>query len=185
MNRIIIPVLATAAVLIINVAAAEDNILLKDEKAKITKIQEETLKRLSLVSRKDAGSDEQKTVQKISNETMEEPSKVNEEAVIHPKWTEEEFRFIQEKNKMIILVGLMIMTIISLILVLICLHRTEACTAINIVNGTGLVLIIFATIFVVMIADVDQQLTAAIGIIGAIAGYLFGSLTRRETQNIP
>ena len=46
------------------------------------------------------------------------------------------------------------------------------------VNGSGLVLVIFATVLVVVLAKVDQQLTAATGILGAIAGYLFGKATK-------
>ena len=42
------------------------------------------------------------------------------------------------------------------------------------VTGSGLVLVIFATVLVVILAKVDQQLTAATEILGAIAGYLFG-----------
>jgi hypothetical protein len=40
------------------------------------------------------------------------------------------------------------------------------------------VLVIFATVLVVILAKVDQQLTAATGILGAIAGYLFGKTTK-------
>jgi hypothetical protein len=40
------------------------------------------------------------------------------------------------------------------------------------------VLVVYATILVVMIGKTDQQLTAAIGILGAIAGYLFGAATK-------
>ena len=45
-------------------------------------------------------------------------------------------------------------------------------------NATGLVYIIFGTIILVLIATTEQQLTAAIGILGTVAGYLFGTLHR-------
>jgi hypothetical protein len=44
-----------------------------------------------------------------------------------------------------------------------------------------LVLVIYATILVVVIARAEQQLTAAIGVLGAIIGYLFGSAARAAT----
>jgi len=40
------------------------------------------------------------------------------------------------------------------------------------------VLVIFATVLVVILAKAEQQLTAATGILGAIAGYLFGKTTK-------
>lgn len=46
------------------------------------------------------------------------------------------------------------------------------------VNASGLVLVVYATVLVVMIGKTDQQLMAAIGILGAIAGYLFGTATK-------
>jgi hypothetical protein len=55
-----------------------------------------------------------------------------------------------------------------------------------VVNGSGLVLVIFATVLVVILAKVDQQLTAATGILGAIAGYLFGKATKgSDTEQKP
>jgi drug/metabolite transporter superfamily protein YnfA len=55
----------------------------------------------------------------------------------------------------------------------------------HIVGATGLVYIVFGTILLVVIANTDAQLTAAIGVLGAIAGYLFGRLQERgqEGQN--
>lgn len=50
----------------------------------------------------------------------------------------------------------------------------------DIVHASGLVLIIFGTILIVLVADTEQQLTASIGIIGAIAGYLFGTMSRTK-----
>jgi len=46
----------------------------------------------------------------------------------------------------------------------------------DIMNVSGLSLIVFGTILVVIIADADQQLTASVGILGALAGYLFRGL---------
>jgi hypothetical protein len=66
----------------------------------------------------------------------------------------------------------------SLVLVLTFLCRNTSCTTAALVNGSGLVLVIYATILVVVIARAEQQLTAAIGVLGAIIGYLFGTATR-------
>jgi hypothetical protein len=43
----------------------------------------------------------------------------------------------------------------------------------EIMNVAGLTIIVFGTILVVMMADSEQQLTASVGILGALAGYLF------------
>ena len=49
-----------------------------------------------------------------------------------------------------------------------------------IVSATGLIYIIFGTILLVVIATTDQQLTASMGILGAVAGYLFGKNSKEE-----
>lgn len=55
------------------------------------------------------------------------------------------------------------------------LMRHKHASTVDLINGAGLVLIIFAIIFVVVVADNEQQLTTSIGVLGTIAGYLFGS----------
>jgi len=57
------------------------------------------------------------------------------------------------------------------------INRTKP-SADEIFHASGLVLIIFGTILVVILVETDQQLTAPIGILGAIAGYLFGRLSQ-------
>lgn len=52
----------------------------------------------------------------------------------------------------------------------------------DIVNAAGLTLIIFGTIILVMVVSTSEQLTAAIGILGAIAGYLFRSVQDQDGQ---
>ena len=51
----------------------------------------------------------------------------------------------------------------------------------DIVNAIGLIIIVYGTIILVLVAEAEQQLTAAIGILGAIAGYLFGTIQLRVT----
>jgi hypothetical protein len=53
-------------------------------------------------------------------------------------------------------------------------------TVTNIVNGGGLVLVIQAILFVVIASPTTEQLTSAIGALGAIAGYLFGRATTQD-----
>lgn len=86
------------------------------------------------------------------------------------------YRMEEESNRRLLALSVMGTGILSLFLVLAYLKSREAAPE-TVVNGSGLVLVIFATVLVVILAKVDQQLTAATGILGAIAGYLFGKAT--------
>lgn len=81
----------------------------------------------------------------------------------------------KEENKQIFAPTVAVMGLLSLLIVNYLLFTRGIASGAEIVNTTGLVLIIFGTLFVVVVADSDQQLTAAVGILGAVAGYLFGS----------
>ena len=73
--------------------------------------------------------------------------------------------------------------VLSLLIVLSFMTRSgRRFSGTDIVNVSGLVFIIFGTIVLVIIADVDEQLTASIGILGAIAGYLFGRSSAAGTS---
>ena len=65
------------------------------------------------------------------------------------------------------------LSIVSLLVVLHYLKLRPDSTPKDFVSATGLSLIVFGTIILVLIVDTSEQLTAAIGILGAIAGYLF------------
>jgi|GEM_PF-2310312 len=93
-----------------------------------------------------------------------------------------QFRMIQEQHRFLesIILGLGLVS--SLIIILRFITRT-AYTAGNIVNASGLVLIIFGTIYIVILSDNDQQMTATMGILGAIAGYLFGTMERSRGRD--
>lgn len=80
-------------------------------------------------------------------------------------------------NDLILALSVMAAGLLSLFLLLWNL-RTIAASSETMVNGSGLVLVIFATVLVMILAKADQQLTAATGILGAIAGYLFGKTTK-------
>ncbi len=90
----------------------------------------------------------------------------------------EDLRLAQEHRKQITVIGLMVAALLALGMMLyVLLCKTQASPT-DIVHGSGLVLVVFATVLVVAMAETDQQLTAAIGILGAITGYLFGATTR-------
>ncbi len=92
------------------------------------------------------------------------------------------FRIEEEKSRRYFVLGLLVASVLSHLLVLRFLVSNHQCTASNIVHGSGLVLVVYATVMVVLIARADEQLTAAIGILGAITGYLFGSAGRERRQ---
>lgn len=87
------------------------------------------------------------------------------------------YRMAEESNRLILALSVMGAGLLALFLVLSYLKSREAAPE-SVVTGSGLVLVIFATVLVVILAKVDQQLTAATGILGAIAGYLFGKTTK-------
>lgn len=96
--------------------------------------------------------------------------------------TEAEFRKLQEEHRLYLLIGIITATPVLLILVLFFLKQSPQFSAEYIVNGTGLVLVIQCTTFVAVYAPTTEQLTAPIGILGAIAGYLFGQVRRRRSD---
>lgn len=92
-----------------------------------------------------------------------------------------EFQMQKEQNKVHEVVALCVLAVISLFVVLHFLTKNkDGQTGSNIVNATGLIFIVVGTISLTIMAQTEQQLTAAIGILGAIAGYLFGSMKHRE-----
>lgn len=82
-------------------------------------------------------------------------------------------RAAEEDNRRLLALSIMGTAILALVAVLAMLYKRGASPE-SIVAGSGLVLVIFATVLVATLAKTDQQLTAPIGILGAIAGYLFG-----------
>jgi amino acid transporter len=88
-----------------------------------------------------------------------------------------ELRAIQYQQKLILLVIIAASTVLFLFLILLFMKFSKTFTATNIVNGGGLVLVIQAILFVVIASPTTEQLTSAIGALGAIAGYLFGRAT--------
>ncbi|HGX92888.1 MAG TPA: hypothetical protein ENK35_06185 [Candidatus Tenderia sp.] len=68
------------------------------------------------------------------------------------------------------------MCVVTLLISLAFLARKEHYASKDLVNVIGLTLIIYGTIILVLVVQTSEQLTAAIGILGAIAGYLFRSV---------
>ena len=91
-----------------------------------------------------------------------------------------EFRAKQEQNRFYLLIVLLLVMPLSLLLVLWFIRKSEDYTERSVINASGLVLVIQATTFVVIASPTTEQLTAAIGVLGAIAGYLFGSAKSRD-----
>ncbi len=88
------------------------------------------------------------------------------------------YKIEEEISRRTLILALIAAAIISLVIVLWFLKMVGTRDASTMVSASGLVLVVYATIIVVMIAKAEQQLTAAIGILGAIAGYLFGTATK-------
>jgi len=67
----------------------------------------------------------------------------------------------------------------SLVIIIILMWITHH-HAKDIVTIVGLVSVIFGTLLLVLMIGDSEQMTAPIGIFGAIAGYLFGSVQKKE-----
>lgn len=86
------------------------------------------------------------------------------------------YRLEEESNRVLLALSVTGAGLLALFLVLSYLKSREAPPD-SMVVGSGLVLVIFATVLIVILVKRDEQLTAATGILGAIAGYLFGKTT--------
>ncbi len=87
-----------------------------------------------------------------------------------------ELRVRQENIRLYEVILLVVMALCALAIVLKYMKDSKSCNARDMLNGTGLVLVIFSTVLVIVIANAEIQLTAAMGVLGGIAGYLFGTL---------
>ncbi len=98
-----------------------------------------------------------------------------------------EYRTLQERSKVILLMAIAVSAVFFMLLTLYFIYRVKNYTPSDIVHGTGLVLVIQAILFVVVYSPTSEQLTASIGALGAIAGYLFGKVAsttpgKRDSQ---
>lgn len=91
-----------------------------------------------------------------------------------------EYRLRQEENRFYLILMITLATPVILLILLHYIRNSRSFTAQAIIHTSGLVLVIQATTIVVLASATSEQLTAAIGVLAAIAGYLFGSRSRRE-----
>ena len=94
-----------------------------------------------------------------------------------------EYTMLQEKHRIWLLIAIVVSTPILLIIILFCLKNAPDCSGESLVNAIGLVLVVEGTMFIAVAAATTEQLTAPIGILGAIAGYLFGSAKRKAEES--
>jgi len=83
-----------------------------------------------------------------------------------------------ELSRRIFILAVIVAAVLSLVIVLWFLKLIGTSNSATMVNAAGLVLVVYATVLVVTIAQAEEQLTAAVGVLGAIAGYLFGTATK-------
>ncbi|HHL33360.1 MAG TPA: hypothetical protein ENJ30_03245 [Desulfobulbaceae bacterium] len=93
-----------------------------------------------------------------------------------------ELILLQERHRMFLLLAIVVSTPIILALVLFFLKKAPNSSGDSLIHAIGLVLVIEGTMFIAVSAITTEQLTAPIGILGAIAGYLFGSAKRKATE---
>ena len=89
-------------------------------------------------------------------------------------------RMNQQKTKLYECIVIASLAVISLFIVLRNITNSKSYTAEHVVNASGLIVIVFGALLLPLFAETDQQLTATVGILGAIAGYLFGSMRKGE-----
>ena len=106
---------------------------------------------------------------------VQAPEPAQDQVVFEDPAAQAEIYKLKVDNEFYYIAMLCVLSVVSLTITLGFL-RSKDHTAKDIVNITGLNLIIFATIILVLVVNTSEQLTAAIGILGAIAGYLFRSV---------
>lgn len=109
------------------------------------------------------------------------------EVVLAQDRLKHEHSMTKEKYRLYLCFLLVIAALGSLWIVLRSLGKTcsgaerMSCAADRSMHASALVFIIFGTLLLTIIVDKGEQITAAIGVLGAVAGYLFGS-ARRDPQ---
>lgn len=124
----------------------------------------------------EAGANQDET--DISEEIYEEEESNKYKAKINADNLTYKLNLSREQYKLIYMAAICLTGISSLFIMLSFLSRSNSFTPRDVISSSGLVLIITGTIMIILIADTDQQLTAPIGIMGAIAGYLFGRMSK-------
>jgi hypothetical protein len=92
-----------------------------------------------------------------------------------------EFQTLQENHRHWFTFGAMASAVLCLLSVLCFIHK-RSLPAKDSITLVGLVLVIFGVIILIQVVDSERQLTASIGVFGAVVGYLFGSVSARESS---
>ena len=136
-----------------------------------------TLAIVSLFGLGTVGAQAPKSVDDLTVEYLELPGEPSADTVLRKADRYAyEIQLLKERNRLFQIVGTFTAGLVSLAMVLFVITRSKEYTAQHLINASGLVLVIFGTLLIVILADVQEQLTASIGIMGAIAGYLFGRI---------
>jgi hypothetical protein len=90
------------------------------------------------------------------------------------------FKMVSDQNRFILLIVMILVTPIFLYIVLYFMKNSAQFNSEHVVHASALVLLIQGTAFIVVASLTTEQLTAAIGVMGAIAGYLFGTATKTK-----
>lgn len=119
-------------------------------------------------------------VEQLDFSKQSELPKIDAAPVADPDQLKTQIITDRNKNSFWIVILLLITMFISNVSLLYYIKKCNKFSADDIMHASGLVFVIFGTILIIVIADTDQQMTASIGIMGAVAGYLFGTMTRTK-----
>ena len=70
-------------------------------------------------------------------------------------------------------------------LILRAIGKTKDHSSEDVISASGLVIVVMATLFIVIASTTTEALTAAIGLIGAVCGYVLGNLTKDKKKTTP
>ncbi|MHC3994127.1 hypothetical protein ACXWTF_04815 [Thiomicrolovo sp. ZZH C-3] len=93
--------------------------------------------------------------------------------------TQADLIILKMENERYYVLALSLLSVVMFTVSFMFLRHKEYDTS-DIIHLAGLNIIIFGTIILVLVVETNEQLTAAIGVLGAIAGYLFRSLQEKE-----
>ncbi|WP_345986408.1 hypothetical protein WCX49_04610 [Sulfurimonas sp. HSL-1656] len=96
--------------------------------------------------------------------------------------TQADLIILKMENERYYVLALSLLSVVMFTVSFMFLRHKEYDTS-DIIHLAGLNIIIFGTIILVLVVETNEQLTAAIGVLGAIAGYLFRSLQEKEKAN--
>jgi hypothetical protein len=125
---------------------------------------------------------EQLLEERIAAQVMKDmEQQVNEAVQRQISTTDESSNVLSEqvRAELWALVVLSIVAVVSLMLVTFFIIKTEHYTAADIMNASALIMLVYGTVFLTIKAGDTHQLTGPVGVLGAIAGYLFGQASKR------